>query len=206
MRINPDKLIAGQTARKMRDFCRTFQHVLISPEGIGYFFGKDITAELRKARIIITSPELSEYFVLAAEGQRWANLLLLPRLGRVKAEQMVFDLLARATAINSNPNFLYWTDEIHAFGSYLTDLPTVGDIDLIIHFKRRPVPPAFEDYKEWRCDHAERAGKDDFKFFDYGLTEVRQQLRARNPYLSFHKPEQHKQLRGADKLIYTRLC
>jgi hypothetical protein len=208
MKVDLTKLIAGQSPRKMRDFCRTFHSHIFTSESIAHFFGKDITADLRKARLIKPSTELRGRFTLAAKGARWSNVLFLPRFKRLKADRMVADMLARARSINSNSSLLYWVDEIHAFGGYVkTPMPSdLGDIDLIIYWKRKPVPRWYEDYREWCRERARRAGKDDFHFYDYGLTEVRRLLRARNAYLSFHDPEQRKHLKkdAVINLIYSR--
>jgi hypothetical protein len=200
--------LAGQTPRKIRDFCRTFHWHIFSEESIAHFFGKDITTELRKARLIKPSPEIPGRFVLSALGFRWSNVLFLPRFDRAKADRMVADMLARAAQINSDPDLVYWVDELHAFGSYATDTDDLGDIDLIIHWGRRPVPARFEDVNEWIRERARLAGKDDYKFSNWARTEVWRRLRARNPYLSFYGPEQREQLKKKKcdviKCIYSR--
>ena len=202
MKINRNKLIAGQTADKIRAFCRQAYFPSFSAEFVAHFFGKDITTELRKARLIKPSTETKGAYMLAAEGTRWVQALFLPRISRPKAERMVTDMLARAELINSDPDLVYSVHEIHAFGSYVTRATDLGDVDLIIHWGRRPLPAGFDDYSDWVRERAYRAGKDGFYVYDYAMDEVRQRLRARNPYLSFHDQRQHEKLRKPAKRIF----
>lgn len=206
MKLNPDKLIAGQSPRKLREFCRGCYYNLFGRAAVSGFFGKDITSRLLKARIIKPSTEVDGYFVLAALGSRLANHSFKPRIKRATAERLVAAMLVRAETINADPDLLCWVHAIYAFGSFIKDTPDLGDVDLIVDLARRPLPEGMRDYSEWCRARATICGKDDYAFFDWGATEVRRRLKAKSGYLALVGPEQHKQLRKADpvKMIYMR--
>lgn len=120
-------------------------------------------------------------------GHRLAAKSMLKRIPRAKAEQIVADLIERAKAINARPELLYGVTEILAFGSYVGDAATVGDIDVALTYHRKA------DGKEagrWNDERVEATASDsvqrDFmKSLRWGHDEVKQLLKARNRYLQF---------------------
>jgi hypothetical protein len=206
VKLDPDKPIAGQSPRVLREFCQVFYYNLFSRESVSGFFGKDITTRLRKARIIKPSSEVSGYYVLAAFGSRLGQHSFKPRIRRATAERLVAAMLVRAEAINADPDLLYWIDAIHAFGSFIKDTPDLGDVDLIVDWARRPLPEGMRGYSDWCRARAEACGKDDYRYGDWGLIEVCRRLQAKSSYLSLKGPEQHEKLRKSDpvKIIYSR--
>ena len=70
---------------------------------------------------------------------------LVPRLNRAKAEKLLADFLRSVEEVNAHPDLLHWVTEVRVFGSYLTNSDDLGDIDIAIRKKRRPVSGAFSD-------------------------------------------------------------
>ena len=68
----------------------------------------------------------------------------VPRLNRAKAEKLLADFLRSVEEVNARPH-LHWVTEVRVFGSYLTNSDDLGDIDIAIRKKRRPVSGAFGD-------------------------------------------------------------
>ena len=66
------------------------------------------------------------------KGRQLAAANLTKRFSRAKADQEVADLIERANQINARDELVFYVHKIHAFGSYLTDIADVGDIDLVV--------------------------------------------------------------------------
>ena len=86
----------------------------------------------------IISPD---WFQVSSLGLRLANVRLVPRIPRAKAEKIVADMLARARVINDTPELLFWISKITVFGSFITDAKDVGDIDLLVEIKAKKGEP-----------------------------------------------------------------
>src|SRR5262249_15110402 len=54
------------------------------------------------------------------------------RLSRAKAEQLVATVVTRAEQINSDDTYALCVSAIVAFGSFITDKPMIGDVDLAL--------------------------------------------------------------------------
>ena len=70
---------------------------------------------------------------------------LVPRINRAKAEKLLADFLRSVEEVNAHPDLLHWVTEVRVFGSYLTNSDDLGDIDIAIRKKRRPVGGSFRD-------------------------------------------------------------
>jgi len=68
-----------------------------------------------------------------------------PRLNRAKADKLLADFLRSVEEVNARPDLLHWVTEVRVFGSYLTNSDDLGDIDIAIRKKRRPVSGSFSD-------------------------------------------------------------
>lgn len=65
------------------------------------------------------------------KGMGLANEKGLPRIARGEAEEIVRDLVAAATAANARPGARVFVESLDVFGSYLSDKPTLGDVDVL---------------------------------------------------------------------------
>jgi hypothetical protein len=135
MRADDFDIPAGQPFRKVRDFLRA-EREIFTPKAVVQHFGADITDELQVKGLIepYVSPSgetiAPNWFQVSSLGLRLANVRLIPRIPRAKAEKIVADMLARARVINDTPKLLFWISKITVFGSFITDAKDVGDIDL----------------------------------------------------------------------------
>jgi hypothetical protein len=195
-------LPAGQSRRKVRDFLlRHVNWARLSRQAVAEWFGEDITDDLLAKGLIEPAREriddatdgevIPGYYRVAEVGRRFASKLLIPPIPRAKAEQIVTDMLARADTINRNRELLYWIDKITLFGSYLTNAPVVGDIDVSVDIrcKARLVGEDWRkaDWHELALARAEASGREFGSYdaaVDYPEKEVRRLLKARNRYLS----------------------
>lgn len=63
---------------------------------------------------------------------------------------MVAALPERAQAMNADPRYLHRVDRLAVFGSFLTDKPTLGDLDIFADLRVRVVPKTDEDNARFR--------------------------------------------------------
>lgn len=66
-----------------------------------------------------------------------------PRITRAEANELLKTLINRAIALNQSSKSEFFFEEIHVFGSYLTDKPLLGDLDIglkIAYADLSPVP------------------------------------------------------------------
>jgi hypothetical protein len=118
---------------------------------------------------------------------------------RSTAERLVSEFLQRVEAVNNDPKFCFWIDEVLVFGSFLTDSETLGDVDLGLSYTSRTDDKKdFDQLSEARIKEAEAAGRDFPRFIDrlfWPLREIQLMLRNRSGSLSLHD------LRGERELI-----
>jgi hypothetical protein len=137
MRLAPGQQIAGFPATKIRDLLRRF-----SPEG-----GRPpcvIAARLKvsEARAVQLADELvrlgllshffdtSEAFTLTPDGARLAQARAGAPLTRATASRRLSELIDRIPEANANETFAYVVERALVFGSFLSDVPTLGDVDV----------------------------------------------------------------------------
>jgi hypothetical protein len=71
-------------------------------------------------------------------------------LRRATAERLVSEFLQRVEQVNNDPSLLYWIDEVVVFGSFLTNSPTLSDVDLAVTYTERVAPDLWEDLADQR--------------------------------------------------------
>jgi predicted nucleotidyltransferase len=118
------------------------------------------------------------------------------------------EFLQRVEKINSSDDYAYYIKQVILFGSYLSDNPTLGDIDLslVLEFRDDDLEKRSKHLDE-RTDLAEKQGRY-FKGFLESLAwpyeEVIRFLKNRSPSISLHN-EQHERVLSRDipsKMIF----
>ena len=122
---------------------------------------------------------------------RLIDALLLKRIPRAKADRLVADLIERAKAVNARPELFVGVATLRAFGSYITDAPDLGDIDIAVDLVRKEQGPKGSPREtiEWNRARARASGRQSMSFVEeicYGDIEVRKLLKARVAYVSLH--------------------
>lgn len=206
MKIDINSIVAGQPFRKLRNLLRDLGLNQWKRAYITDKIGRDITDDLIAAGL--AEAVTDGYYELTAAGIRMANVSLLKRISRARADQLVAELLDRADALNARDDLLYRITKIDVFGSYLTDEPDLGDIDLVVDRK-------FKDEKRVRGSltvatlaYAEASGKSLNSYLGqltYAERELKQLLRNRSPYLSFVDRESAEAIAATLKQIYPRV-
>ncbi|MEW6641714.1 MAG: hypothetical protein AB1586_14515 [Pseudomonadota bacterium] len=140
---------------------------------------------------------------VTGKGHATGMKTLVPRMTRAAAEALLQKTLERIAKINSDPELLHYITEVRVFGSYLTDIDDLGDLDLAIKLQRRRVKG------EWvkAChDLADKSGKrlSFFQRLTYPETEIRRRIKSRQPRISLHETgelDENPEMGG--KTVYT---
>jgi predicted nucleotidyltransferase len=108
-------------------------------------------------------------------------------------------LIARANEINARDELVFYVKRITAFGSYLTEIKDLGDIDLVVEVAAR---------REKNTDESKYRARNSGKTVDfmaslgYGEREVLQLLKARKSRLSFASQSTVEQLNTETRVIF----
>ncbi len=117
----------------------------------------DIEAQLNKEYPRIHQLLVSEDFIEDIDAQRFGlkerghslrMQKMLKPISRKKANGMVADIARRAEEINQDPDATQRVKAIYVYGSYLTDKPLLGDLDIAVSVVLNR--PKDESYKEWK--------------------------------------------------------
>jgi hypothetical protein len=203
---------AGQSLRKVRDFAAKYrQGQSLTREAVQEFFGDDITTALVRQKIIRRKRDDKdrELFVVTKHGDRLSAVRLAPRINRAKADIIVAGLLARARAINADPDLLYYVDRLIAFGSYARGENDLGDIDVMYdlgskYHEVKAKGISWQEANLHRVAVAERVQQwDDRESF--GRLEVLLLLKNRSRYITLHSIVLHeKSITGPKNVLYER--
>lgn len=78
-----------------------------------------------------------------------ANDKNLPRISRSEADEIVGTLIAAARAANERLGANIFVESLDVFGSYVSDKPMLGDIDVVAIITDRELDAQPEDEGEW---------------------------------------------------------
>lgn len=155
MRIDWQQSLEGLTALQIRDLLRRLPFinsplgVRFVEQGLARMGGEYAKGRGERARRIIDGlmasgliepdPESGKY-LMTDTGVSLRAARATKRFKRARAEKAVAAMLETAKRINADPLFLHDVEWIAAFGSYITDAPDLGDIDIAITLKARWTP------------------------------------------------------------------
>ncbi len=82
-----------------------------------------------------------QYWRNTIKGNALANATAAKPIGRPAADKAFAKFMERVDRVNQDPYFLYKVVTVVLFGSYLTDAPTVNDIDVGIELDTKEKDP-----------------------------------------------------------------
>lgn len=93
-----------------------------------------VITSLADRGFLAVNPHDPDLFEATIQGVRLRNTRMWKRIPRARADKIVAALVARAEEMNasSGDEWLYQVDRILAFGSYTSNSPTLGDIDIVL--------------------------------------------------------------------------
>lgn len=201
MQFDWNQEIAGVPLKKVRDFLR---HINRVPYCLPHkWFGTDANKVLeaieaagymeRKRK----QGDTQDTVYVTGLGSRLCCAKALPRLKRPTAERLLREVLLRAVEVNASSRFLMQVKRLAVFGSLLTDVPTLGDVDLGFDLADKPLTAEDRRLGFDLCDRAiEHSYESEFeegrsfRSYEHRLYwpehQVKLHLRNRSGYLSLH--------------------
>ncbi|WP_441256757.1 hypothetical protein AB7Z32_37175 [Bradyrhizobium sp. 482_C4_N1_1] len=117
-------------------------------------------------------------------GSRLCVARFVKRITRAKGDTLVKQMLERVAEINERDELVFRVKRVRTFGSYASDAPEVGDIDLAVDWEQRHPDRDIIEQLLARADASGKSLNTYMARLNYGEVEVERLLKGRNPYIS----------------------
>lgn len=210
MRLDPSEVIAGIPILEVRRLFRelnagmrlTDVAELLSLEARA---ARELVDELQRLDLLARVHRNPDAWAPTPKGNALAGAKALPPMTRKTAEELLAKFLQRVQQVNASDEYLYTVARVDVFGSYLSDQPTLNDLDLAIDLQpREPDPDKHFDACEAESRAAYAAGRRFPSYADqlgWPEEKVRRFLKARSPRLSLHGIDEPRQLGTSTKTL-----
>lgn len=202
VRIRRDQEIEGMPAVTARNLLRAMMQAG-GPVSVSYVArvlgveGLEATEALQRfaraglvERRDLPGHDVCDYWEITTDGHRVALASAASPVRRSVAEEAVRALIDRARAVNSSCDYAFCVAEIRVFGSYLTDVERLGDVDLVIRLRPRFFDSGLQARAyQRRVDLAAAQGRrfsSTFQSLIWPQVEVLRFLKGGRRFLSFH--------------------
>jgi predicted nucleotidyltransferase len=186
MRIRPDDVIAGFSAKQIRKFLRQ-SRLLLSVDDATKVLGLNgrsalkLLKDLEKQGFIeknAFAPDPNKTWKHTVKGGALSNALFSAPVSRESAEKKLSEFMDRVREVNKANRFLYRVRKAVLFGSFLSDSSTVGDLDIAIELV--PKEPDSRKHSELILAHANEAAMNGRRFqnFVHGLYFASQEVKS----------------------------
>lgn len=152
---------------------------------------------LRRQGWIKPSPLFKGAWSPTLKGGALSTVTFGPRIRRATADRLMKGLIHRLQIVNRR-GFAFTVESVIVFGSYLSDAPDLGDIDLAVHLR-----PRHDDVqKQLRLEEHRRSMAPRYRVAteakreSWPEKEVLVFLRNRSPRFSFHELDELPRLPG----------
>lgn len=117
-------------------------------------------------------------------GSRLCVARFVKRITRARADDLVTQMLERVAEINARDELVFRVKRVRAFGSYASEAPEVGDIDLAVDWEQRHPDRDIIEQLLARADASGKSLNTYMARLNYGEVEVDRLLKGRSPYIS----------------------
>lgn len=196
MRINAKEMIAGYPAMKVRGLLRRGSsglcaQMVLDALKVDDAAAAELLAALEADGTIEKSKNDEGWWRPTVKGNSLIMASASAPMQRKAANKLLVDFLKRVEQVRDDPKYVNKVTSVVLFGSFLSDAPTLGDIDLAILFRRAYADPDVQEQAEKKCrQDAEDSGRN-FPDFIARLfwpeNEVRMFLKSRRKF-SIHDP------------------
>jgi predicted nucleotidyltransferase len=196
MQVSTNDTLAGLPLINIRDFLRHYPQgrritvaAIESELGVPSARAELIAQSMVEAGFIEPRIETAErgsisHYLVTKLGSRLCVARFVKRITRANADLLVKQMLERIAEINARDELVFWVKRVRAFGSYASDVPEVGDVDLAVELERR-YPD--RDMIAQLLARADASGRRLGSYMDrlgYAELEVQRLLKGRSPYLA----------------------
>jgi predicted nucleotidyltransferase len=202
MQINANDTIEGVPILDIRDALRRapriacyypefFANRLLIPQKLA----REVVAWLAEHDYLELVSKRPKEWSLTTKGYALANAKASQPIRRATAERALKAFMERVQEVNTNEYYLYRVTRVVLFGSYLSDVEMLGDVDIAIELQRKT-----EDYEEHRrlnklrVEEAEARGRTFYWTYAedlWGEEETLLFLKSRSRSLSLHYWQTH---------------
>lgn len=203
MRISRDQVICGVPAFDLRAAFKVLSYGWTSSAledllKVTPAEAQSILAELVEAGYV--EPEGGQRFRLTLQGGALAAANALKPISRKRAEELVTEVAQRASEINEDEQELYRVSKLWVFGSYLSNAPELGDVDIAFQLDRKdswlPMPDGEHAYAEGKPPPKSWRGL--LHKMEWPRESVLRRLKAKRMHISLH-PHTDEVLLSAEK-------
>jgi hypothetical protein len=186
-----------QTARVLGRPLRQVRSIIRLNNGAGFTFeeasgrvaGNDSYALRRLLADLVTDEWLvqdaSDHWVLTAKA-RELQTKSRGKLSRERADGLLAEFVERVHTVNNGNDHAYKVEAVVVFGSYLSALAKIGDIDLAIKLRPRKQSNAEQDALEKSAQERAPSGLNMVAHLYWPQTEVKRTLQGGSPFLELH--------------------
>jgi hypothetical protein len=198
MRIKKDEIVAGYSALQVRGFLRRFEFgffMLSAAEGFMQLKSREaeefVNNMVALNLIEPTMPfEGRAAFHVATRGHALANATAAKPISRGTADRVLREFMDRMKALNASKKYAFKVRSAVLFGSMLSSVDRLGDVDVAIDLQRRISDSArFRQQCDRRRHLAEEQGREFATAIEWATwpeREVVLQLKGRSHCLSLH--------------------
>lgn len=214
MYVDPESKVAGLPSLVVRSFLRdsrSFQwsvrhaadRLRVSPKRAAR-----VVKELIALGYVGRVNDKDTPFVVTTAGGRLGLASAARPLERSTAEAKLAEFLDRVRRVNADEHYLFWVDRVIVFGSFLTEVKRLNDLDIAVELSSRIADP-----DQWRTAHQARIGEARAagrRFGNIGQEiswpedEVLYALKARSRTIKIHAANDEVLKHTATRLVYSR--
>ncbi len=199
MQISSKMTIAGCSILEVRKFVRKHRNDLFSIGVVQNSFQLDLQSasklmrELEKASFVQKSKTWNGYqlYKVANLGQALVNASASKPIYRKTADRILAQFLKRVHEVNATSEYFYWVNQVILFGSMLSGVERLSDVDVAINLQPKVSNDAeIEKWKMGRRHAAEAKGRSFYSSFErtsWPEKEIALHLKARSHSLSVHE-------------------
>ena len=196
MHIEPGSHIGGVPIMSVRDFLKNMnENSIWSLKQASRFLELDSSSartlldELEKQGLVYRDDQSSEErWRITSEGIRLGEASARKKVKRQTADRIYAEFLDRIKSVNDDPYYLYKVTRVVVFGSYMSDAPSVSDIDIAVEVMQKEKDQATHfQLCLARVSELRASGHTSRSSFDYlymPYNEVIRRLKSRKATLS----------------------
>ena len=210
MRITKGQIVAGYPALAVRSFLRRYrlgafvaeasqEALKIRPAEAAEFL-REMTSQGYLESVAPHWADGTPCFEVTNQGLAFANASAARPISRDTADRVVREFMERVQVVNASDEYVYKIESVVLFGSMLTEVARLGDVDLAIEL--RPTAADAQEFQEQcrsRCRLAVAKGRRFRSALDWAVwptIEIFQFLKSRSRSLSLHALSDVEQMSG----------
>ncbi|WP_158945593.1 hypothetical protein [Granulicella sp. S190] len=201
MRVTTEQNIAGQSALKVRNFLRKhyFKGISVRKAETALELSQENAAAFLNELVLLGYinqqwENAHQWFELTLQGEALAHTTAAKPIHRKTAEKALAHFMERVHRVNSTSEYLYRISDVILFGSILSNIERLGDVDIALQLEAKVNDEkVFQDWATARGRVAQAAGRSFRGAIDWicwPQMEIILQLKARSRSLSLHTLEE----------------